>query len=218
MSSHAFRCPWALFLLLLSPALPALQPPDRSEAERALLAGDCKGAVDGYLASGLADRDPRTIERALEVARACRNLPAAAQAADRLFELDGENVEALRLIGLVALETWRLDVARKVYRDLLVKPDVEVDRALADLLPEIAEGGATPAAWLVFRDLVDREKASAGTLATLARIACNADDLSACRELIAAARAKGGGNEARTIRLLAAAAAAQGDDRVALAE
>ncbi|MBM4233489.1 MAG: tetratricopeptide repeat protein [Gammaproteobacteria bacterium] len=218
MSSHAFRCPWALLLLSLSPVLPALQPSDRNEAESALLAGDCKRAVDGYLASGLVDRDPRTIERALEVARACRNLPAAAQAADRLFELDGENVEALRLIGLVALETWRLDFARKVYRDLLVKPDVEVDRALADLLPEIAEGDATAAAWLVFRDLVDREKASAGTLSTLARIACNADDLSACRELIAAARAKGGGNEARTIQLLAAAAAAQGDDRVALAE
>ncbi len=218
MSPHAFRCPWVLLLLLFSPVLPALQPPDRSEAERALLAGDCKGAVDGYLASGLADRDPRTIERALEVARACRNLPAASQAADRLFELDGENVEALRLIGLVALETWRLDFARKVYRELLAKPDVEADRALAELLPELVEGDATPAAWLVFRDLVDREKVSAGTLSTLARMAWNADDLSACRELIAAARAKGGGNEARTIRLLAAAAAAQGDERVALAE
>ncbi len=187
-------------------------------AERALQAGDCPVAVQGYLAAGMADRDPRVVERALEVARACRHQPAARRAAARLLELDGENVDALRLVGLVALEGWQIDFARSVYLGLLAKPDVEPDRALADLLPEVAEGDAAAAAWQVFKEIIPRGTVSARNLAALARMACNADDLSACRELILAARAKGGGNDARTIRLYAAAAAALGDERTALAE
>lgn len=218
MSAIRLRLPFVLLLLCAAPLSSALQPDDRSSAARALLAGDCKGAVDGYLSAGLEDRDPRVIERALEVSRACRHLPAAAKAANRLLELDGENVDSLRLIGLVALETWQIDLARRVYRGLLAKPDVEPDRALADLLPELAEGDATPAAWQVFKEIVDRDAVSPQILSTLARMACNADDLGSCRELIAAARAKGGGNDARTIRLAAAAAAATGDEKVALAE
>lgn len=204
-------------------ALPAQQAIDPTgsalaAAERALRAGDCAAAVPAYLEAGLGSRDPRISERALEVARACQHLPAASRAADRLYELDGENVEALRLVGLVALEAWRIDLARDVYRSLLAKPDVEPDRALADLLPELDEGDATAAAWRVFAQILDRSTLSARNLSTLARIACNADNLGACLELIDAARAKDGGNDARTIRLAAAAAAALGDERRALAE
>jgi tetratricopeptide (TPR) repeat protein len=230
-----FSRPWLLLGVLglaVVPALPAQEAPaaaaagaaagvattDLAAAERALQAGDCKVAVPGYLNAGLNDRNPRVIERALEVARACRHQPAAVQAANKLLELDGENVDALRLVGLVALESWQLDLARDVYRGLLAKPDVEPDRALSELLPELAEGDATAAAWRIFKEIVDRNAMAARNLATLARLACNADDLAACRDLIAAARAKGGGNDARTIRLAAAAAAALGDDRVALAE
>jgi len=223
MSAARLRPLSALILLLASPWLGALQPAeggaaDTSAADRALLAGDCKGAVEGYLAAGLLDRNPRVIERAVEVARACRHLPAASRAADRLLELDGENVDSLRLVGLIALESWRLDLARRVYRDLLAKPDVEPERALADILPEIAEGDEAPAGWLVFKEIIDRQTAAARTLATLARIACSADDIGSCLELIAAARSKDGGNDARTIRLAAAAAAARGDAERALAE
>jgi tetratricopeptide (TPR) repeat protein len=166
----------------------------------------------------MTDRNPRVIERALQVSRACRNLPAASKSADRLFELDGENVEALRLVGLVALETWRLDLARKVYGALLSKPDVEPDRALADLLPELAEGDTTHAAWLVLREVIPRETVSGPTLAALARIACNADDLTSCLSLVQAARAKGAGSDARTIRMASAAYAAVGQEETALAE
>lgn len=212
---------FALLLVLgLMPirAAMAQESSDIAAADQALMKGDCRGAVDGYLAAGMTDRNPRVIERALQVSRACRNLPAASKSADRLFELDGENVEALRLVGLVALETWRLDLARKVYGALLSKPDVEPDRALADLLPELAEGDATHAAWLVLREVIPRETVSGSTLAALARIACNADDLNACLSLVQTARAKGAGSDARTIRMASAAFAAMGQEETALAE
>lgn len=223
MSAARFRPLSALVLLLASPWLGALQPveggvADTDAADRALLAGDCKGAVEGYLAAGLLDRNPRVIERAVEVARACRHLPAASRAAGRLLELDGENVDSLRLIGLVALDTWQLDLARRVYRDLLAKPDVEPERALADILPEIADGESVAAGWLVFKEIIDRRASAARSLAGLARIACNAEDIGSCLELIDAARVKDGGNDARTIRLAAAAAASRGDAARALAE
>lgn len=223
MCAARFRPLSVLVLLLASPWLGAQQPAgsdaaDTSAADRALLAGDCKGAVEGYLAAGLLDRNPRVAERAVEVARACRHLPAAARAADRLLELDGENVDSLRLVGLIALETWRLDLARRVYADLLVKPDVEPERALAEILPEVADGDAAPAGWLTFKEIIDRESATARTLVSLARLACNADDIGGCLELIDLARSKDGGNDAGTIRLAASAAAAQGDAERALAE
>ena len=210
----------SLLVLCLIPiqAAVAQEPSDVVAADQALMKGDCRGAVEGYLAAGMTDRNPRVIERALQVSRACRNLPAASKSADRLFELDGENVEALRLVGLVALETWRLDLARKVYGALLSKPDVEPDRALADLLPELAEGDTTHAAWLVLREVISRETVSGPTLAALARIACNADDLTACLSLVQAARAKGAGNDARTIRMASAAFAAMGQEEAALTE
>lgn len=218
MPAAHFRLAAALFPLLASPWLTAQQLAGTEAADRALLAGDCKGAVEGYLEAGKADRDPRVTERAVEVARACRHLPAASQAADRLLELDAENVEALRLVGLVALETWRLDLARRVYGELLAKPDVEPERALGDLLPEIADSDATAAAWQVLKDIVDRGTASPRILMQLARIACDAEDAAACLALIDMARARDGGNDARSIRLAAAAAATRGDVERALNE
>jgi tetratricopeptide (TPR) repeat protein len=212
-----FTCLFALCLVSMRAAL-AQETADIVAADQALMKGDCRGAVEGYLSAGMTDRNPRVIERALQISRACRNLPAASKSADRLFELDGENVEALRLVGLVALETWRLDLARKVYGALLSKPDVEPDRALAELLPELAEGEATHAAWLVLREVIPRESVSGQTLSALARIACNADDLNPCLSLVQAARAKGAGNDARTIRMASAAFAAMGQEETALAE
>jgi len=196
----------------------AQEPSDIAAADQALTNGDCRGAVEGYLSAGMTDRNPRVIGRALQISRACRNLPAASRSADRLLDLDGENVEALRLVGLVALETWRLDLARKVYGALLSKPDVEPDRALGELLPELAEGDTSHEAWLVLREIIPRETVSGATLAMLARIACNADDLNACLALVQAARAKGAGSDARTIRMAAAAFAAMGQGETALAE
>jgi tetratricopeptide (TPR) repeat protein len=212
-----FTCLLALCLVSVRAAL-AQETADIVAADQALMKGDCRGAVEGYLSAGMTDRNPRVIERALQISRACRNLPAASKSADRLFELDGENVEALRLVGLVALETWRLDLARKVYGALLSKPDVEPDRALAELLPELAEGDATHAAWLVLREVIPRESVSGQTLSALARIACNADDLNPCLSLVQAARAKGAGSDARTIRMASAAFAAMGQEDTALAE
>lgn len=215
--TSVFACLLALCLLPLRAAL-AQETADIVAADQALMKGDCRGAVEGYLSAGMVDRNPRVIERALQVSRACRNLPAASKSADRLLEIDGENVEALRLVGLVALETWRLDLARNVYGALLAKPDVEPDRALAELLPELAEGDAVHAAWLVLREVIPRELVSGQTLSVLARIACNADDLGACLSLVEAARAKGAGSDARTIRMASAAFAAMGQEETALAE
>jgi len=189
-----------------------------TSADQAFMNGDCRSAVKGYLTAGLSERDPRVAERALQAARTCQNLPAASKAADRLLELDGENVFALRLVGLVALETWQIDRARKVYGALLTKPDVEPDRALADLLPELAERHTTHAAWLVLRGTINPETVSGETLAAFARIACNADDLKACLSLIESARKKGAGSDARSLRMVSAALAALGQGETALAE
>ena len=218
MSRLSIFAPLMLLGLMPMPGAMAQQPSDMTAADQALMKGDCRGAVEGYLSAGMSERNPRVIERALQISRACRNLPAASKAADRLLELDGENVEALRLVGLVALEAWRLDLARRVYGALLAKPDVEPDRALADLLPELAEGDATHAAWLVLREVVPRDAVSGQTLSALARIACNADDLNACLALVQAARAKGAGSDARTLRMASAAFAAMGQAETALSE
>lgn len=186
--------------------------------DEALMAGDCRAASEGYVLEALADRDPRTAVRAIEVARACRHLPAAWQAAGRLRELDPENPEALRLIAVVALESWRLDAARDLFVELLAKPDVDPELAWQDIVPSLAEGEAVDAAWQVLNPLVDRGVVSPNTLAALARMACNADHLQECRRLIDTARAAGGGGDARTIRLSASVHAALGDPEEALAE
>lgn len=179
---------------------------------------DCRSAVDAQVLDAILSRDPRRTDRALDLAMACHHGPAAWQMAERLWSLDPENPEALQRIGIVALQSWKLAQAREVYAALLAKPDVEPTRALADILPPLAEGPLAPAAWRVFGALLDRETMTPVALATLARMACNADDLSACTSLISLARAQGGGRDARTMRLAAAAAAAMGDEVTALDE
>lgn len=186
--------------------------------ERGLAAGDCRAAAEGFLEDARASRDPALAYRATEIGQACEHLPAAWASAQRLLALDPENVEALRLAGTVALATARYADARRIFFGLLGKPDVEPDRALREILPPLAEGDLAPHAWQVFKDVPGRDALSAPVLSSLARMACNADDLAGCRALIAQARAQGGGNDAATIRLAAAEAAASGDAERALAE
>lgn len=186
--------------------------------DEALMAGDCRAASEGYVLEAMADRDPRTTLRAIEVARACRHLPAAWQAANRLRVLDPENPEALRLIAVVALETWRLPEARALFSELLAKPDVDPRLALEDIIPSLAEGEWVDAAWQVLNPLVDRATVAPNTLASLALMACNADHLRECRKLLDASRAAGGGGDARSIRLSASIHAALGATDEALAE
>lgn len=211
-----FGAAWLVSSLLSAAAL--AQAPQQGGDEPASAPRDCRSVAEAEVKAAALDRDPRAAVRALEIARACHHHPAAWQAAERLRQLDPENVEALRLVGTVALEVWRIDMARDVFTELLAKPDVEPERALAELLPELAEGDTLVGAWAVFKSLLDRSTLSARHLMTLARMACDADDLTACRELIDAARAKGGGNDARSIRLSAAASAALGDEAGALEE
>lgn len=189
-----------------------------STHDEALMAGDCRAASEGYVLEAMADRDPRSAVRAIEVARACHHLPAAWQAAERLWVLDPENPEALRLVGVVALETWRLAEARRAFGELIAKPDVDPELAWEDIIPSLAEGQAVDAAWLVLNPLVDRSVVAPNTLSALARMACNADNLQQCRQLIDAAREAGIAPDARLVRLSASVNAALGDVDAALAE
>lgn len=202
--------------VLASSALMAQMP--SPAAERALRAGDCRAASEALALEAQVERDPSKVERALEIAIACHHQAAAWQIAQSLWALDPENVETLHRVGTVALETWKIPEARRIYSELLQKPDVEVGRALADILPPLADGAVAAAAWQVFGALVERETASPQILTTLARMACNSDDLTACRALLTAAREQGGGRDVRSIRLAAAAAAAMGDEVMALEE
>lgn len=215
-STVRFGAVWLAGALLVAATLAEAR---QAQGEAAAAAPrDCRSVAEAEAKAASLDRDPRTAVRAVEIARACHHYPAAWQAAERLRELDPENVEALRLVGTVALEVWRIDAARQVFAELLAKPDVEPERALAELLPALAEGDTMVGAWAVFKSLLDRSTLSARHLMTLAGIACDVDDLKACRELIDAARAKGGGNDARSIRLSAATSAALGDEVRALEE
>lgn len=189
-----------------------------STHDEALMAGDCRTASEGYVLEAMADRDPRTAVRAIEVARACHHMPAAWQAAERLWVLDPENPEALRLVGVVALETWRLAEARRAFGELIAKPDVDPELAWEDIIPSLAEGQAVDAAWQVLNPLVDRSVVAPNTLGALARMACNADNLQQCRLLIDAAREAGIAPDARLVRLSASVNAALGDVDAALAE
>lgn len=179
---------------------------------------DCRSAVEAMVLEASADRDPRRTERALDVAMACHHIPASWQMAARLWSLDPENPETLQRVGMVALQSWKIAEAREIYASLLAKPDVEPARALADILPPLAEGPLAPAAWRVFGTLLDRETLTPQSVAMLGRMACNADDLAACASLISLARTRGGGRDARSIRLAAAAAAALGEESMALEE
>lgn len=207
-----------LAVVLAAPPVVAQDAQALVRIEEALRAGDCRAAVEIAVSMSSSDRDPRTAVRTVELARACRHQPAALSASLRLRELDPENAEALRLVGTVALEAWQLDRAKRTFTELLAKPDVESERALTDILPALADGEAAPAAWIVFRDLVERDSASPRVLLELARLACASDDLSACRALIRDARERGGGRDARTLRLHVAALAAQGESQAALEE
>ena len=187
-------------------APPATRP--ASAGERGLAEGNCRAAAEGFRADALASRDPSLAYRATEIGQACQHLPAAWASAQRLLVLDPENVEALRLVGNVALASARYADARQIFFGLLAKPDVEPDRALREIAdPELRASLESLAQAL-----------SAPVLSSLARMACNADDLARCRALIGEARAKGGGNDAATIRLAAAEAAASGDAERALGE
>jgi tetratricopeptide (TPR) repeat protein len=198
------------------PAAPVTPP--QSAGERGLAAGDCRMAAEGFEQDARASRDPAVAYRAVEIAKACAHLPAAWRSAQRLVELDPENVEALRLAGTIALEMARHEDARRIFGDLLRKPDVEPERALRDILPPLAEVDLAPAAWQVFPRILDRSTLSPQVVSVLARMACNADDLKGCLGLIDEARTRDGGRDAATIRLAATAAAALDDADRALAE
>ena len=186
--------------------------------DAALKKGDCRAAAEAYVQAAATDRNPRVARRALGVADFCKHLPAQWQAARRLYELDPENPDALRAVGVAALDAWQIDFARRAFTELLAKPDVDPARAWGEILPPLTEGAQTVAAWRVFETLVPRDQVDGDVLLQLATMACNADDLAPCADLLAAARIKGVGNDPRSTRMAAALAVGQGDAARALLE
>lgn len=186
--------------------------------EAALKSGDCRTAAETYVRAAVADRNPRVARRALGIAGFCKHQPAEWQAAQRLYDLDPENPDALRAAGVAALDSWKIDFAKRAFGELIAKPDVEPARAWSEILPPLAEGSEAPAAWRVFGGLVPRKGVDAEVLANLAVMACSADALDQCAELLAAARAGDGADEPRLVRLASMLAVAKGDAERALAE
>jgi tetratricopeptide (TPR) repeat protein len=184
-------------------------------AELALGNGDCRSAAERYADLTTARRDTRIARRAVEVAVSCLHLPAAWRSANHWASIDPENVEALRAAGLVALELYRIDDATRLFRSLLAKPDVEVDRALADLLPPIAEGDSASAAWRVFGSIVDRNAIDDANRIALAELAIAADHFAAAAELAQLVLVRDAGNAA-ALRLVALLRAANDDAAGAL--
>ena len=98
-----------------APPAAAPRAESQSAGERGLAAGDCRMASEGFAEDARGSRDPAVAYRAVEIAKACAHLPAAWRSAQRLLELDPENVEALRLAGTVAhfiIDFWFLVVLR----------------------------------------------------------------------------------------------------------
>jgi tetratricopeptide (TPR) repeat protein len=179
-------------------------------AELALSGGDCRGAAERYAQLSTARRDTRIARRAVEVAISCLHLPAAWRSASHWAAIDPENVEALRAAGLVALELYRVDDATRLFRELFAKPDVEADRALAELLPLVTEGDSANAAWRVFGALVDRDASSDATRLALAELAVAADHFTAGLQIAESVLVRDADNAA-ALRLVALLRAA-GDD------
>ena len=80
------------------------QAPQQGGDEPASEPRDCRSVAEAEVKAAALDRDPRAAVRALEIARACHHHPAAWQAAERLRQLDPENVQAPSLVGTVALD------------------------------------------------------------------------------------------------------------------
>jgi tetratricopeptide (TPR) repeat protein len=208
--------PVAAPVAAMASASPALQRDAAVQAaELALGGGDCRGAAERYAALTEARRDPRIARRAVEVAVSCLHLPAAWRSARHWERIDPENVEALRAAGLVALELYRLDDARRIFASLLSKPDVEADRALAELLPLVSEGDEAHAAWQTFDVVVDRAAINDATRLALADLAIAADHFGAARSLAESVVERDAGNAA-ALRLLALLRAAADDASGAL--
>jgi tetratricopeptide (TPR) repeat protein len=188
-------------------------------AELARERGDCRASAETYVKAAENSRDPRISRRATDVALECAHLPAAWKSATRWRTLDPENVDALRAAGLVALELWRIDDARNLFRELLGKPDVEPDRALGELLPLVLDGDQVHAAWLAFGPVVERSSAAPATLVALARLAAAADNFDAARQILAGLPASGVPPQAaaQAARLRAQLEAASGAADAALA-
>ncbi len=149
------------------------------------------------------------------MAVSCLHLPAAWRSASHWAAIDPENVEALRAAGLVALELYRIDDATRLFRELFAKPDVEADRALAELLPLVTEGDSAHAAWRVFGALVDRDASSDATRLALAELAVAADHFTAGLQIAESVLARDAGNAA-ALRLVALLRAANDDAPAAL--
>ena len=154
----------------------AAQPPALVQAEAARERGDCVQASLLYATAAETLHDIAVARRASDLATAC-GVPAAQwRAAKRWRELDPENIESLRVLGMTALAQAKLAPAHEVFTALFNRSDVEIDRALQDLLPEIGEQDSEPAAWAVFRSVIDRKHISPDTRVALARLAGAAFD------------------------------------------
>lgn len=161
-----------LAVAVAAPAIPAAL----AQAEAARERGDCVQASLLYARAAETLRDVAIARRATDLATACRVPDAQWRAAKRWRELDPENIESLRALGLVALSQHQLAVAREVFATLFRQPDVEIDRALADLLPAIGEQDDEQAAWAVFSGVIDRQRITPATRIALARLAGTAYD------------------------------------------
>lgn len=225
VSTRRRRTPASLCGLMLallataSPSAQALEPAAVGDgrtdaavqaAELALGGGDCRRAAERYAELSTARRDTRVARRAVEVAISCLHLPAAWRSASHWAAIDPENVEALRAAGLVALELYRVDEATALFRELLAKPDVEPDRALAALLPPLAEGDSANAAWRVFGSVVDREAVNDASRLALAELAVAADHFAVALQLADSVLARDAEN-AEALRLAALLRAANDD-------
>ena len=162
-------------------ALSAPAPGLVAKAEAARERGDCVAASNLYVQAAESLPDIAIARRANDLALACAVPEAQWRAAKRWRALDPENIESLRALGLLDLAQHRLSDARAVFASLFAKPDVEIDRALDDLLPEIGEQDSEQAAWAVFRDVIDRQRISPATRVALARLAGTAYDYAGAR-------------------------------------
>lgn len=190
-------------------------PPALAQAEAARERGDCLQASLLYAHAAETLRDVAIARRAADLSAACDVPEAQWRAAKRWRQLDPENIESLRVYGITALEQHRLAEAREVFSSLFNRPDVEIDRALDDLLPEISEQDAEQAAWAVFRTVIDRKRISPDSRIALARLAAAAFDYDGARAMLQPALAAEP-DSAPGQRLAARLAAADGQTDEAL--
>ena len=112
-------------------------------AEMAGQRGQYDIALENYLKAAEISRDPKVASRATQIALFVKNSDKAAAAAKFWRDLEPDSTDALRINALLQLQSGNVDAAMAQLRQLLAKPDVDLENTLVEIV-KVLEGRPDP--------------------------------------------------------------------------